>query len=141
MYQIDHMGNVSITLNEHHALLKGDNATKFLADIEACSGNQDLINMLCAEAVQPTLPKVEIDKMLTLSTAHINKEVDSYITENDVASFSSEYGYIIHVSHEVDPDHPQILADLLSFALQQDCQWLCLDRDANTIALFPTFEW
>ena len=89
---------------------------------------------------------LEICKMLTLSTAHITQETSEYIRREDVASFSSEYGFIIYTTPYEEVENPNTyypadLRALVEFAKAQGCDYLRLDRDGKTLAQFPTYDW
>lgn len=101
--------------------------------------------------------QLEISKMLTLSTAHLTEktakaleeaaeELPPYCTINWAPSFTREEGYIWHVGDEnpvvqAGRDFPDEFAALFSLALENGCDWLMLDRDADTADNLPTYEW
>jgi hypothetical protein len=89
-------------------------------------------------------PELEICRMLTLSTAHITEITDRYISQNLIASFASEFGYIIYTSGEslnYAQGYPEELKALLQFARDNGCDYLNLDRDGPVIPQFPAYKW
>ena len=108
---------------------------------------------------------MSIERMMCLSTAHIDKETseglslgiaaDDYGDPNerpfDVPEWFShlvvyphgEYGWLIRVPEE-DAEReacPEGLDKCLVYAAKRDCHWLLLDRDADQIDDLPAYEW
>lgn len=98
----------------------------------------------------PTMP--EIHKMLVMSTAHVSEETAKLIDEAYdrkhawAPAFARAEGWLFYVGDE-NPvvkhglDYPEEFAALFSFAMEQGCTWLMLDRDGDTVDNLPTFEW
>lgn len=96
---------------------------------------------------------LEITKMLTISTAHINYDtatiLDAAATHEQIEAIivytKGEYGWIIYIDPEaLETTRKNIPVDLLvciDFALANDCTVLCLDADANEVAELPLYEW
>lgn len=101
---------------------------------------------------------METCTMLTLSTAHIEKEtaemlkhqsVDSdleydTINTNLVVYSKADYGWWIHVA-DLDRDDVRLLpCDLAAccmIAMRENCEWLCLDADGPIEDCLPMYEW
>ncbi|MBJ6361546.1 hypothetical protein ACFOQM_09630 [Paenibacillus sp. GCM10012307] len=95
-----------------------------------------------------------IQKMLVISTAHIEKETAEWLSDTAidggelVVYEKGEYGFHIHV----DPDEqseqdvkeksiPEELLPIISLARQLGCDWIVLDADAYIIEELEVFEW
>jgi hypothetical protein len=103
------------------------------------------------------MPKLDIDRMLTCTTAHITDADNMYLhnaaRENGEAPDTSEhfvadfgYGYAIWVNTDGDfTEYKGKMSDaflgLLGFAFNQGVQFLRLDRDAGEIDGLPLFDW
>lgn len=89
---------------------------------------------------------MEITKMLTVSTAHITKETADLL-DCDVSRVvyqKDDFGWFIHIPDDFDLeeyDIPQELLKLIKFAKDIECDWLCLDCDAEALEYFETYEW
>lgn len=52
-----------------------------------------------------------------------------------------EYGWWIHIPQNMRRETlSKDLADCIDLAVNNDCRWLCLDRDAGKTSL-PAYEW
>lgn len=96
------------------------------------------------------MSKLEISKMLTLSTAHIteatSKRLESDPNDNNLGLcvYSTPYGWFIMIDERTvkDADHlPKELANLIKFANDLDCKVLHLDCDAEIVDYLETFDW
>lgn len=101
---------------------------------------------------------LEIEKILTLSTAHIDTDTFLWL-EDEVEKTRSETspaptvivydkcgGWFIFTGEIVFEDIdifaiPKSLYDCMKLARKNDCAWLCLDRDASETDLLPKYEW
>ena len=88
---------------------------------------------------------MEIDRMLTLSTAHICQDTAEKM-ENHLLDLTiyekGKYGWIIYVDPEIAGKKiPQDLSSILKTAEKAGCTWLCLDCDGEKIKNLPTYEW
>ncbi|HDX9674129.1 TPA: hypothetical protein ROY08_001386 [Bacillus cereus] len=88
-----------------------------------------------------------ITKVLELSTHHIS-EVSACLLNTSMISgiivyHKEKYGWFIYVSSEEEENEqiPDDLNEILKFARSNDCLWIMLDRDYDTINELPTFEW
>lgn len=89
---------------------------------------------------------LEISHILAMSTAHISPETARLMDMDAIhAGFYSadESGYLIlTVGWENYSDvMPGDLKACVKFAAGHDCDWLCLDGDAETVEGLPVYEW
>lgn len=88
---------------------------------------------------------LEISNILTLSTAHIEADTAIALDNNEINGIMSyekkEYGWFIYTLVNDINSVPEDLIRVLNFALVNNCEWLCLDRDGDTTELLPTYEW
>lgn len=94
--------------------------------------------------------KLDIAKILTLSTAHIKPETATMLdnepnTDNLNLSVYNKagYGWFIYVDYVIDNefDHlPEDLKACIAFAKEQECEWLCLDVDGEEIEELNTYQ-
>lgn len=105
--------------------------------------------------------KLEITRMLTINTCHVSKETTDLIRDNcesytdlDLPAFytKGDYGYLVNVPFdylvdgpkgviEMYPDVPDDLHDCILLAMENHCDWLCLDRDGMVVEGLPVFDW
>lgn len=100
---------------------------------------------------------MEITKMLTISTAHIRKETTKFIDKvcknNDLSRLiiydktahydgcTEQYGWFIYCNVDLeDLDVPEDLLKLIKFTKNNNCDWLCLDRDAEIVDGLDFYE-
>lgn len=97
---------------------------------------------------------MQIDKMLTISTAHIPKHtaealgglsdhLEAKLHEDVMYTPWCDYGWVFWASQETgmfEDEHPE-LAAVLRFAHNYGCDFVRLDCDANPIEALPTFDW
>lgn len=89
---------------------------------------------------------MEIYKMMLMSTGHITKKTAELLTNNEVGIVvyeKDEYGWFIVVSDWQDNVEliPDDLKDCLSFAEENECEWLCLDCDGKEYDSLPIYKW
>ena len=93
-----------------------------------------------------------IERVLSISTAHISAETDEKLRNGDMdeAGMSvyekGEFGWFIFVDHVVEcfwykDEIPEDLMRCIRLAQANHCEWLCLDRDAETVDNLPTYDW
>jgi hypothetical protein len=103
------------------------------------------------------MAKPEFDRMLTCSTVHVtdddNVALCKFARAHAEAPDTSDhfvadmgYGYVVWVNSDGDfTEYKGELSDafigLLGFAFNQGAQFLRLDRDAQELDDFPTFDW
>lgn len=83
---------------------------------------------------------MEISKMLTISTAHISQETVKFINNNNIASFSGEYAWIIYTKDNTEI-LPNDLKEAVRIANNKKCDWLRLDCDGEILNNLKQFEW
>lgn len=89
---------------------------------------------------------MEINKMLTISTAHISEETAKLLDKDEIGIpvfNKGNYGWFIFVPQYNDYVSyiPKDLNHLLTFAKDCDCDWLCLDADGEILDYLETFVW
>ena len=103
---------------------------------------------------------MKITKMLTISTAHVKKETAKFIDDvckNNALSnlivydktahygvLSEEYGWFIYCNVDLeDLNVPEDLLKVMCFTRDNDCDWLCIDRDGKVISskYLDVYEW
>lgn len=94
----------------------------------------------------PAPDSPEIHRMLALSTAHIKPVaaigLDEGMYDDAIVYEKGEFGWFIPVLKPRDEtDLPECLKACLSYADQLGCDWLMLDRDGETVAELPTYQW
>jgi hypothetical protein len=89
-------------------------------------------------AAAPVDTGIEVDRTLVLSTEHIRASTGVFIDNEDIASYSSEYGWVIYVGGEFEDDEwPDDLKAVVKFAQEKKCDYLRLDRDGPTVKELP----
>ena len=95
---------------------------------------------------------MEIDKMLTVSTAHISAESNDWLARAGSGSEASDIvvylkadeGYFIYVperSDFIEKDIPGDIVKCMELACENGCSWLCLDRDGMEVDEFEVYDW
>lgn len=97
---------------------------------------------------------LEINKMLTISTAHIKPSTAKMLDEEaNVGELGltvypkgpaeAPFGYFIYINPDesVSQTLPEELSNALVFATEHGCNILCLDGDGEIIEELPTFDW
>lgn len=93
------------------------------------------------------MQKPEINKMLTIGTAHISEETAKRLNNNDIVGLAvylkDVYGWIIYDTIETEDEEgvPEDLMRLLWYMRSLDCAVLCLDGDGPEIPFLPKYEW
>ena len=119
---------------------------------------------------------LDIERMLTLSTAHIPESLATRLDDvcldeecrchrlrgkrtgggensatgelSEIAIYpKGEYGWFICITDELAAicndyhgDNPELFR-LLKYAREKGCNWLCLDRDGETVSDLPVYDW
>lgn len=89
-----------------------------------------------------------ISKMLTLSTAHVSTNTGAILDSqhySELIVYEKECsGWFIYLGSEslqINLEKlPSDLRDVIMLALQNDCQWLCLDVAGEELAELPTYD-
>lgn len=92
---------------------------------------------------------LEINKMLTISTRHISMETADFLNaeaEQNLISIvvypKSKYGWFIPISEAAcNKNIPDDLRQVIQFALDLKCQWLCFDRDGLEVPYLKVYDW
>lgn len=88
-----------------------------------------------------------IFQYLDLSTGHISRETDSFLseqctlTDSILVVYAKELGYFISVELEVNPELPDDLKAVMEYALAQECYWILMDRDGTIHDDLPFHDW
>lgn len=93
--------------------------------------------------------KIIIEKMMTLSTAHIKPSTAEFLDDEKrellIVYPKLEYGWFIYLNtdnFEVELKHiPKDLAKALKYAQKSGCDLLCLDCDGLEIDDLPIYDW
>ena len=97
--------------------------------------------------------KMEIERCLTISTAHITERTMSKLeNETDVNDMrlvvfsKGEYGYWIYckdtvIEHGAANGIPEDLLKCMELAWKKNCKWLCLDRDEEVSEELNSYNW
>ena len=97
---------------------------------------------------------VEIEKMITMSTAHITIDTNNMLIRASNPSctygltvyLKDDYGFFVFVPDEEQfytegPNIPEDLKQCLMTAKKHDCRWLCLDADGSEVEGLVVYEW
>ena len=101
---------------------------------------------------------MNIAKMLTISTAHIKKEtaefIDSVCKDNGLSNlivydktvrfndYMEVYGWFIYCNVALpDLNVPEDLLKAMCFTSDNNCDWLCIDRDGDVVDDLDEYEW
>ena len=97
---------------------------------------------------------MQIERMITISTAHISEETEQLLIENaennhfGISVYSKDvYGFWIYVPNKlnnvIDNNEklPDDLWNCIMLAINNGCTWLCLDRDGEIVDGLETFDW
>lgn len=95
--------------------------------------------------------KLEISKMLTISTKHITPEADEsilyayYDDDKDVSAHvytKDNYGWFVYIDEDFEnKTNLECLKDCMRFARKNGCDLLCLDCDGPVVDGLPVYEW
>lgn len=86
---------------------------------------------------------LEISKVLIISTAHITQKTAEIISQLPLVIYEKDhYGYWILVPEDCEENsYPMDLQKCLKFARENNCQWLCLDRDGYEVNGLRKYNW
>lgn len=98
------------------------------------------------QVLEQPKPKLEIDKMLTISSFHISGETSEFLDDESRAELvvygKATFGWFIVVDHAATEENvPDDLKRVLDLAREKGCAWLCLDQDANILEELPEYNW
>jgi hypothetical protein len=89
--------------------------------------------------------KLEIDRILTVSTGHVNAQ-DTEVLDDpkyELVSHKYEYGWLVWAG-DSEAYYPALSAfanHLIAIARKHDCEWLRLDQAGDEIDGLQLFEW
>lgn len=93
---------------------------------------------------------LEIDRMLTISTAHISPSTRKHLDDPEwcaddlcgaVIYPKGEYGWFVYpVNNDLDETMPTDLQACINFAKANNCSVLCLDRDGYEVSDLPVYS-
>lgn len=92
---------------------------------------------------------MDIEKVLTLSTAHLTKATGDLMSDEPerlaMTIWNAEYGWFLYAGAANPlPDRyviPDDLAACMALATREGCTWLRLDRDGDLVEELPEYEW
>lgn len=93
---------------------------------------------------------MEISKMWTLSTAHITRETDKWLTEQSMEPtvglvvYEKTGGHFIYVPSYFEwneMDTPEDIDPIFATAIAENLDWICLDSDGPIDNGFKIYEW
>lgn len=131
-----------------------DNATE-KATPECENMNEDQLRVAVKKMAEMFKEqKHEISNMLTISTAHIKPETAKWlerqweIFDSSIVIFSKGvYGWFVLTDYpedelqEVYNTIPDDLVAIFKLSKELCCEWVCLDRDAETVPDLLIYEW
>lgn len=89
-----------------------------------------------------------IEKILVCSTSNIKESTSNWLKEQVVTSENmivyekEEYGFFIPVIPScVSEEIPEDIEKIVRFAIEKECDWIMIDRDAEGIEGLPTYHW
>lgn len=92
----------------------------------------------------------EIEKICTLSTSHITAKTERMLQQECYSNAmgltvyqKSEFGFFIFIPEKFweIAEIPKELKDCMAVAMENECQWLCLDCDALEHDGLAIFDW
>ena len=92
---------------------------------------------------------MEINKMLSLSTAHVSEKtahiMENFNIDNVVIYDKPGYGWFVYVPdklelEEIQDTCPDDLYACLVFARENDCNWIMFDSDVEPIDELAVYE-
>ena len=120
-------------------------------------GNGDRLSESVTEQEKNIMNNLEINKVITLSTAHIMPDTADFLDKNvmeksvnrtddyDIIVYQkAAYGWIIIIADDTKESMeqwPKDLQDVIQFALEQECYWICLDCDGDITGELKTYNW
>ena len=96
------------------------------------------------------MSELEVVKTLVVSTAHTTEKDNLRLErESDLVHYElGEYGWLIYVNKQILDEYPDALKaysygfkQVVLLAQEKGCDYLRLDRDANTVDGLVTYNW
>lgn len=136
---------------EWDALTKASIWLKDLKTLDAKERMNLAIETLQGEgvAVKSEVWHGAMEKMLTISTSHVTEETAMLLNDGQIKNLiifdKGDVGWFIFIDDGLEPelkkDLPKDLLDCFECALMFGCDWLCLDRDADTVSALALYDW
>lgn len=85
--------------------------------------------------------KLEINKELVLSTAHLPKDLAEGMDSDCTTPFAYdrvENGYLVYVGSQ---RYPEELAQAIALAQFNECKWIRYDADGPRLQSLPVWDW
>lgn len=84
--------------------------------------------------------------VLDISTAHIMSTTSDLLETTRLSDWptfggQTQYGFFIYAADDYDEDIPPDLWNVMRFAKDKGCDYICLDRDADQYDELPVYEW
>jgi hypothetical protein len=84
--------------------------------------------------------------VLDISTAHIMSTTNELLQATPLKDWptfggQTQYGFFIYAADDYDEDIPPDLWNVMRFAKEKGCDYICLDRDADQYDDLPTYDW
>lgn len=124
----------------HYVDVDADKVGENVADLIECLAEN------VTELKKNKKRKPEINKVMTISTAHISKETEKALSEDNVGVTvfpKGEYGYFVYLTdwQRYGMNDPEDLKQCIQYAQDYGCELLCIDRDAETMEPdLPVYE-
>ena len=85
---------------------------------------------------------IEQSKMAIISTAHLTENCAKKISDSPSIA-TNEYCFFISTFDEQTQSklYGQSLVDCVTYLRDQGFDYICFDRDANTISFLPEYDW
>lgn len=90
---------------------------------------------------------MDITRCLTISMSHIRERTSHLLAAEPRTNkmglsvyAKGDYGYWIYTGF-IGGDVPDDLMACINLAIENECEWLCVDSDGEEIENLPTYEW
>lgn len=85
------------------------------------------------------LDKLEINKMLVISTGHLSKETGENMSI--YSCMKRDEGWLVYCNDIAREEFPDDLLACVDFAKKNQCDYLMFDRDADTVRGLHFYDW
>lgn len=102
---------------------------------------------------QKNKAKPDIDKVMTVSTAHLSEETRTLMEDPEFlnntllaiypkTAFGQTFGWYVYTLYDLNDDEtiPDDLRTVMQYAKDAHCKLVCFDRDHATCANLKTYE-
>ena len=86
---------------------------------------------------------IETQSMMVLSTVHVPQWISEWLNNNPSALIvypKADYGWFIWTK-DISGKVPKELVPIINYAIANNYDWICLDRDAEIDESFEVYEW